>query len=217
MATDVYAEQEVITFDLDGGAVESPDEFYSGNRVSREGYFHFACDGIERKQEEGKLDHLQIDLRVLDGNDMDGKRLEDQIDKTLVHRLYLERWVSKPTKDDPVGEKGPLEEKALKGLRAFAYAFGLISEEQLAQPNVRIPFHQIAGRQAVGKVQREDDWADSDGNQKKGQLKVSWNNDFWPVNHERVKDVSKDREALALLGITGGASGGATDSDLADI
>jgi hypothetical protein len=216
MATDVFAEQEAITFDLDGGAVESADEFYSGNRVSKEGYFHFACDGIERKQEDGKLDHLQIDLRVLDGNDNDGKRLEDQKDKTLVHRLFLEKWADKAS-----GEKGPLEEKALKGLRAFAYAFGLISEEQLAQPNVRIPFHMIVGRQAVGKVQREDDWVDDDGKSRKGGLKVSWNNDFWPVTHERVKDVFKDREALSLLGFSGGGAGGSgggvADSDLADI
>lgn len=200
-----------LTVNLDGGQVESPDEFYSGNRVSKEGMYHVTATGASLHKDDGKLPTLQIDLMVLDGTDADGGRLEDQIEKSITHRIFLARWTDKAKT-----EQGPLEDKQQKGIRAFAYAFGLVSEADLGKANVAIPFHLIEGRQAVVKVSREKDWTDSDGTSRKGGLKVSWNNDAWPVSHERVKDVHKSREALALL-VGAGVGGVASDDDLNDI
>lgn len=215
MPTDVYAENDAITFELDGGAVESQDELYSGNRVTKPGYYHVHAADIEHikfDEEKKVLPHLSIDLVVLDGTGEDGKQITDQNDKAITHRIYLANW-----EDKAGGVTKPLDEKAQKGVRAFAYAFGLITDQQLAEANVKIPFHLIKGRQAVVKVQQEKDW-EKDGKTMKGGLKVSWNNDAWPVTHERVKDVHKNREALSLLGVSGnGSAGGASNSDLADI
>ena len=95
----------------------------------------------------------------------------------------------------------PLDDRAQKGIRAFAYAFGLIADADLAKKGVTIPFHMIEGRQAVVKIQRENDWTDGKGQTQKGGLKVRFNNDTWPVSHDAVKDVHKNREALALLAL----------------
>ena len=201
-----------MNVNLDGGQVESPDEFYSGNRVSKEGMYHVTATGVSVHREEGKLPTLQVELMVLDGTDADGARLTDQVEKSITHRIFLARWTDKAKT-----EQGPLEDKQQKGIRAFAYAFGLISESDLGKTNVSVPFQMIEGRQAVVKVSREKDWTDDKGETRKGGLKISWNNDAWPVNHERVKDIHKSREALSLLVGAGVGGGGASDDDLNDI
>lgn len=212
--SDIFSEGDgTLAINLDGGQVESADEFYSGNRVSKEGYYHVDATGASVHREEGKLPVLQIDLHVLDGSDFDGNQLTDQVDRTITHRIFLAGWTDKAKT-----EQAPLDDKRQKGIRAFAYAFGLISDADLGKANVAVPFHLIAGRQAVVKVQREKDWTDANGQQQKGGLKISWNNDAWPVDHERVKDVHKNREALSLLVGAGAGGGGiASDDDLQDI
>jgi hypothetical protein len=214
MATDIFTEHDgMIAVNLDGGEVESPDEFYAGNRVTKEGHYHVNATDCTLSREDGKLPTLKIDLQILDGTDPNGKRLEDQIDKLIVHRIFLARWEDKAN-----GIEKPLDDRAQKGIRAFAFAFGLIAESDLSKKNVNIPFHMIVGRQAIVKVQREADWEDKDGKPQKGSLKISWNNDAWPVHHDFVKDVHKNREALALIANAGDGVGAvASDDDLNDI
>lgn len=211
---DIFTEHDgMISVALDGGQVESPDEFYSGNRVSKEGLYHVSATRIQvhkADEDKKKLPTLEIDLVVLDGTDADGNRLEDQIEKIITHRIFLAKWEDKES-----GVMKALDDKAQKGVRAFAYAFGLISEADLGKA-VKVPFHLIEGRQAVVKVKRESEWTDDSGNKRQGSLKIAWNNDCWPVTHERVKDVHKNREALALL-VGAGAVGGPSDDDLSDI
>lgn len=215
---DIFTEHDgMVDVTLSGGEVESPDEFYSGNRVSKEGYFHVNGTGLTLNKfdaDKKKLPSVDIDLQVLDGSDFEGNQLADQKDKVINHRIYLAGWEDKEN-----GVTKPLDDRQQKGIRAFAYAFGLISETDLGKKDVKIPFHLIDGRQAVVKVKRDDDWNDAQGNVKKGSLKISWNNDAWPVTHERVKDVHKDREALSLIvGMDAGGGGGAGGgSDLDDI
>lgn len=203
--------EDDLNVKLDGGQVESADDLYSGNRVTKEGYYHVTCTGISKEAKEGKLPTLKIDLMVLDGTDFDGKQLVDQHEKSLTHRIFLAGWTDKAKT-----EQAPLDDKKMKGIRAFAYAFGLIPEADLVKSNVAVPFQLIEGRQAVVKVQREDEWTDDKGHSQKGGLKISWNNDAWPVGHDRVKDVHKNREALSLL-VGAGAAAGGGDSDLDDI
>lgn len=198
-----------LNINLDGGQVDSPDEFYSGNRVTKEGMYHVTATGASLHKDEGKVPTLQVDMLTLDGTDADGNQLVDQAEKSITHRIFLARWTDKAKT-----EQGPLEDKQQKGIRAFAYAFGLISEADLGKKDIQIPFHLIEGRQAVVKVSREKDWVDDKGETRTGGLKISWNNDAWPIGHERVKDVHKSREALSMLvGTTGGSSGGGSDLD----
>lgn len=206
MASDFF--DDGLNINLDGGQVESVDDLYSGNRVTKEGHYHVTATGASRHADEGKLPVLQIDLMVLDGTDFSGKQLTDQVEKSITHRIFLAGWTDKAKT-----EQAPLDDKKMKGIRAFAYAFGLISEADLAKSNVAIPFHLIEGRQAVVKVKQEDEWTDDKGKKQKGGLKIAWNNDAWPVGHERVKDVHKSREALSLLV----GAGVASDEDLNDI
>lgn len=210
MASDFFDDGLAMT--LDGGQVESADDLYAANRVTKEGYYHVTATGASGHSEDGKLPTFNFDLMTLDGTDFDGNQLLDQIEKLISHRIYRKRWTDKAKT-----EQGPLEDKEQKRIRAFAYAFGLISEADLANPNVVVHFDMIEGRQAIVKVTRDKDWTDSDGRLRKGNLKIAWNSDAWPVNHERVKDVHKNREALALLAGVGVATGAASDADLNDI
>ncbi len=198
-----------LNINLDGGAVETPDDLYAGNRVTKPGLYHVAATSVKLVQDEGKLPCLQIELAILDGTDDKGARLADQIEKGITHRMYLRRWTDKAKT-----EQGPLEEKQVKGQRAWWFGFGLITEADLAKPNVNVNAGLIEGRQAVVKVQKEKDWKDANDVVQEGGLKISWNNDCWPVTHPYVKDVHKNREALALLV---GVGAGANDADLNDI
>lgn len=214
--TDIFTEHDgMVDISLSGGEVESADEFYSGNRVTKEGFYHVNGTGLTLHKfdaEKKKLPMVEIDLQVLDGSDLEGNQLTEQKDKVINHRIYLAGWEDKLN-----GVTKPLDDRQQKAIRAFAYAFGLISEADLGKKDVKIPFHLIDGRQAVVKVTREKEWEDDKGNMQKGGLKIAWNNDAWPVTHDRVKDVHKDREALALIvGMSdagGGASGGGSDLD----
>ena len=128
----------------------------------------------------------------------------------VYHRLFIGRKDEDAAAGwrpfDPTDEK---DKKSLDGINTFAYAFGLLGKGDLGKSNVKIPFHQIEGAQAVVRVQQDDDWKDDEGKEHKGGFKILWNNDAWPVSHERVRDVPKDPEALlAMGGIDGGASGG---------
>jgi hypothetical protein len=195
---------------------QTEDSLYSGAMVSKEGYYHVNCVAIEKvdKTSEGKTPHLKIDLQIVAGDH------EDQRDKLIYHRLFLARaqrdvdgTVTGFNPFDPADEK---DKKALDGINTFAFAFGVIGTADLGKNKVAIPFGMINGAQAVVRVQKDDDWTDKEGNKKAGGLKILWNNDAWPVGHERVKDVPKDPEALLAMGGIGGSSGGGNGQAAAD-
>lgn len=209
---DIFSEGDGFGIELDGGAVDSADDLYSGNRINVAGYYHVTATASAIRREEGKLPQVQIDMLVLDGTDEEKNRAESQIGKNYTHYIYLAKWADKEKTDT-----APLEEAAQKGIRAFAYAFGLIGEADLSRANVRIPFHMIDGRQAIVRIQKQSDYTDRDGEKRTGGYKMSWNNDAWPVTHEKVKDIAKDPSALAMLHTAGVAGGGGAATDIEDI
>ena len=218
---DIFEQGEGFGIELDGGAVENADDLYAGNRVNQAGYYHVTANGSDIKRPEGKLPQIAIDMQILDGTDEETRaRAEAQIGKSYTHYIYLAKWKRRPgtNGDDDLGETEPLEDAAQKGIRALAYAFGLLSEADLTTPNVRVPFHMIGGRQAIIRIQKQKDY-ESGGEKRSGGYKMSWNNDAWPVLHEKVKDVHKDPSALAMLQTAGvGAGGnGAASPDIDDI
>jgi hypothetical protein len=197
--TDMVFGSDGFDVEIGGGAVETANDLYAGNRITKAGFYHVVCEGVEMKKgDDETLQHLIVNLQVLDGSDVDDKaQLRDQIGKKLQHRLYFEGW--EYNDGEKVGKK-PIEDKAWTGIRTFSYAFGLITEAELKQAKPRINFRAIEGRQAVVKVTKQKDYEDrKTGNTMAGGYKISWNNDAWPVTHPKVKDVHKDREHLALL------------------
>lgn len=192
MSDDVFPDD--LDFEVSAGAVADAEEAYAGNFVSKPGMYHvivspnsvekFGVDEDGRPLDD-KLCGIKLTLQVLAGSDDKLRPLDDQVDKFLTHRLFLESWETKPNKDEGIdGVKGPIGEDSAKSLRVFAYAFGVISEADLAKPNVKIPFGKLSGKQAIVRVQ-EDKF--------NGRIdyKVKWNNDAWPLTHEKVKDVKK--------------------------
>ena len=211
MSSNVF--QDDMTFETTTEGTDA-DSMHSGGAVSKAGYYHVVVDGIEKVEKEGKLPHLLVSMTILAGTE------DSQIDKRLYHRIFLAKWQERPddvnltpgimAPYDPADEK---DRKRLDGINAFAYAFGLLTDEDLGREKVKIPFHMIEGRQAVVKVQQDSDWTDSKGNKRAGGFKILWNNDAWPIGHSEVSDVPKDPEALAMIGGTdpGTAAGGAAD------
>lgn len=203
-------------------AEETPDlnaeSAHQGGTVSKEGWYHFHVAGIKpiaaepaTKETDGKLPQLRVDLQVLAGTE------ESEKNRYVYHYLYFQGW--EDSKDHTKGTK-PLNKDQHEGIKTFAHAFGLISDADL-EKKIRIPLHLLEGRQAIGRVQK-------DVYQGRTSFKVKFNNDFYPIGHGKVRDVPKDPEALALLGLTlpdsngsgngaSGAENGGGETDISDV
>lgn len=206
MAT-VFDDEQFADLNLEFDASDvSEDSLWTGGMVSKPGFYHVSGGNVSmEKGDDNSLKHLQLEMIVLDGTE------ESEINKRLYHRIYLEGWEKRPEGDEPGVKKG-LDKKQQQGIIAFAFAFGLVSKDAFGK-QMKVPFHMFEGSQAVVKVS-EDEYFDRNG-QKKKSFKMAWNNDCWPVWHDRVRDVPKDAESLAMLGGIGGSGGDQTDiSDL---
>lgn len=181
------------------------DSMYSGAGVNKAGYYHVTASGVEVFKEEGKLPYVKVDLKVEEGDN------KDQINKMIYHKIYVKKWADKEKT-----ELAPLEKKQMEGIAKFAYAFGLITDEQLGNPKTNIPLHLIDGHQAIVEVRQDNDWTDSEGTQRKGGFKIPFNN-AWPVHHDRVRDVPKNLEILSMA--VNAVAGGQTvpDADISDL
>ena len=170
---------------------QSEDSLHAGGGISVEGRFHVDVTDIEHiPGDDDKLSQLKIDMHVLDGN------APGQRDKIVYHRVYLESWVD--SKNRSAG-KTPLSKKSQEGIAMFAFAFGLISADDLGKPGVATPFHDIVGRQAIVEVKQDKPWKDNNGVAHDGGFKIPWNT-AWPLEHPDVSSVPKDPDALALIG-----------------
>ena len=206
---DVYDDSDLMV-EIDATDIDE-DSLHSGGGVDKEGYYHVECLDIGLTEgESDKLRNLKIDLVVLDGEH------SEQSGRKIFHRLYLEGWENKSTRD-----KRELKKEEEKRILAFSFAFGLITADQLGQEKLKIPFHLIRMRQAVVKVTKADDYevTDSMGSKvkKTGGYKIAWSNEAWPVDHPRVADVPKDANSLSEYG-TSGLSGASEPSvDVSDL
>ncbi len=203
MSSTVFDEFDDFTTVLDTSDV-NPDELDSGGMVDEEGWYHAIVNKVERFAEEGKLKNLRVDFQVCPGVK------SKQKGKMLFHRIYLEGWKTKPSEGVP-GETGPLTQGGKKSLLRFAVGMGLIQKEQVGSPKLAIPWSLLEGRQAVINVKKEPRKDQATGKEN-GQFEFRINyGEVYPVHHEKVKDVPKDPEFLALAAASGGDGGGDLD------
>lgn len=177
--------------------VSNEDEIYKGgNSVEKEGTYHVIVESVadENAEEQEKLRNVNVVLEILQGTE------PDQIQKKVYHRLYLAKWTD--NKDHTKGQEA-VSKGSMKNIIRFAMAFGILDSADIGS-DTTIPFHALAGRQAIVEVRKEADreGEDKDGNKKtfKGQFKIPFSN-AWPLNHEAVVGVPKDPTALAQQGL----------------
>jgi len=187
-AFDPFAES--VDYDTSEASEES---MYKGGgaQVGKEGFYHVMVTHVEyveavEKTDETKasLPHVDVTLKVLAGTE------ESEVDKQIYHSIYMATWVDKEKKD----EMKALEGRQLTSVLAFFYAFGTIGAQILGQKSVHLSagmYERLEDQNAVVKVGCEKN-TEGKVNPKTGEVypdryKVRWNNDAWPVTHEKVK------------------------------
>lgn len=188
--------------ELDSSA-ESPEDLRkSGNILDVEGTFHVEISKVDWSFEKDKCPHFIATMTVLNGT------VPEQENKSTKCRVFL------GSKDDN-GKYGPMNENAKNNLLWFLYSFGVIGNENLGKDAKPIKLSQdlisrLENTHGFAKVSAET-YTDKTGAEKTTH-RVAWGSDCWPISHEEVKDVPRDHEALAMIGISA-----ATAEDLDDI
>lgn len=163
--------------DLDGG----------GGICDKEGWYHVTVLNIDKNEDEGKLPHYFFGLQILAGDH------EDQAGKMIYHRIFNKSWID--SSDHDKGMKEPSEGSKKMKLR-FAAGLGLISKEDIGKPNLRIPWSEADGVQAVCKVVKESRGDDPN----KFDFRIPYS-EIYQVNDPKVENVPKDQEALDRIGL----------------
>ena len=224
--TDPYADEDFgdrdgdVLFEADTSEVNEENVHGGGNFVNKEGWYHFYCESAEfdpgepaTEPKNGKLPTVTLKLSVVDGQH------EDQKDRALTHTIWLKNWVN--SDDHGEGMKAP-GDMGVRGLVAITQAFGTTGNEAYGQKGFvfrRSHFENIQACQAVGHVRKEKDTMEPDGKavKYKGRHKVQWNNDFYSPLHEKVKDVPKDPELMAMRQSQSETTPAAQAVDLSDL
>lgn len=191
--SDFSSTSEGIFWDTDMSDVQTPEELLKGGGgVEKEGLYHVSCESVSLKDagDNDKLAHLEMKFSVLAGEH------EDQVEKKIYNRMYLEGWEDKHKK-----QKGKLSDAQVRGLQRIAWAFGLIDESDFGKPT-RIAWNLMENRQAVVEVRQEKDQTvkDKDGKETiyKGRFRIPFGNS-WPLGHDAVKKVPLNAEAASLV------------------
>lgn len=205
---------------------------YKGNFPTKEGYFHVQIDQniSVSDPDAGKLRYVELTMEILAGCDLEGNDASDQIGHKLKHKVYVEGWTDRKRELVKVWEdagkqekladflascpkkeqlKTVPSEKAVGGIKTMHYACGVISAEELGQAKFRPRFEAMATRQMIVKLTRDDGFTKDDGTKIPGRIQLAWNNDCYPIGHERVKDVPID----ATTALAGGYDVSAHNSD----
>lgn len=165
-----------------------------GGLVSKPGFYHVQVDTVSLKLPEGgKNKHPEVEIIMTAVAAEDGN--EDQIGKKYYHRIRM------VVNEDPEKEK-----KRILGLATFLYELGVMSEsEAFGNPDFRITrahFERLEGCQAIVKLKHDKprEYEDQETGEKKMTKDswTAWNNDFWNVHHEKVRDVPKDPDLMAF-------------------
>jgi len=179
-----------LNFQLDTTDVDA-DSLYSGGGVNKEGYYHVVAMSPELTNEKEKLPGATVTLHIVAGTE------DDQCVKNIYHKLFFKGW-EKDKEGKKTGSQVGLSAKQKNNLARFLDAFGVINKSDIGGASANIPWHLMEGRQAIIEVRQEKEWVDDDGKKHPGGFKIPFNN-AWPIRHERVKDVPKDPESLAML------------------
>lgn len=191
------------TLDTSGFGVEDAQPQQGGKACDKEGMYHVHVKDAKREgsleandKGEFKTPCLRLDLEILAGSE------PDQIGRTVYHRVYLAK-----AKRDASGKTvgfDPLSDKSREQYLRTAFQLGVLAEGDLGKPNAAIRWSQVMGRQAVVRVDKDEEDDFKKPGQKRTVFRINFGN-FWNVNHEDVKDVAKDPEAMAMAGGGAGA------------
>lgn len=197
-------EQSVSTEGVDAESVHES----GGGQVSIAGRYHVKVQSVEYKNaevtaERKSLPFMKIVMVVLAGENA------SEVNKKVYHDIYLAKWG-----DKAAGAIAPMEDRAAQSILAFLHAFGVVGDEVFGQEEVKLKrewFERLENQQAVVKVDMEEERKDEKtGKVYKPRPRIQWNNDVWPLTHDKVADVPKDIEAMQYA-ITGAASADALE------
>lgn len=204
-----FGNSDLDNFEMDGSGFdeEATTPSAGGAACNKAGHYHVhvkdvKMEGAFEADAEGKWKSpcIRLDLEILAGTEA------DQVGKTIYHRMYLRKKTMNG--DKCVGLEPVTEESQNRILRA-AYALGLIDDDALGQKSVKVPWSQSPGCQAIVKV---DESEDEYNGKKTTNYRIEWGN-LWRPDHEDVKEIPKDQEALAMWG----GGGSVSEDDIGDL
>jgi len=204
--------------DYDTSAAETAEDAGSGGGGGIEiaGRYHVVIKTVKYQPAEiegdkddddkkRKLPRVEMTMEVQAGEH------EAEVGKKLYHTIYLATW-----EDRDAGEVKPMSEKKIAGVLYFLYVFGTVDDSVFGQEKVKISldmFERLDGTHAVVQVDISEERTDEKtGKTYKPRAQISWDNNCWRCDHEKVADVPKHP---ALAGAA--AAMAAADDDLDDI
>ena len=189
---------------VDTTGVDADNVNNSGAGINCTGRFHFQIESVtietEPKGDKPVIPEVVCQMRVLAGE------AESEVGKMMRHKIRLA--VPVDWKDWSQGMK-PLEDADKKGIVCLLYAFGVIGEEAFGQAGFkygREMFERLEQTQAIGEISSRES-KDKNGNDR--TYFQCYNNNFWKLDSDEVKDVPKDVEAMAYA-----QTGAVSDADL---
>ena len=196
--------------DASGFTVEDAEPQQGGAACSKPGMYHVHVKDAKREgslepNEKGEFKSpcVRLDLEILAGSE------SDQVGKVIYHRIYLAK-----ARRDPSGKTvgyDPLTDKSREQYMRTAVQLGVMAKEDVGKQGAPVRWSQVIGRQAVVRVDRDEEDDFKDKTKKRVVHRINFGN-FWEVHHEDVKDVPKDPEAMAMAG-----NGGASEIDLTNL
>lgn len=162
---------------LDATAVNDPTEL-QGRRDPDPGIYHGIVNEMDPSQD--KLDAVLAHIEILAGKSDKGD-IAEQRGRTLRHAMFF--------------QEGNYTDSHLR----FAVITGVI---EAGQKTEQPQWGKAVNKQLVFRVEKRE--SRKEPGKVYSQI-ANWGLDIWPVGHEEVRDVPKDREALALLQAAGGS------------
>lgn len=160
-----------LTYEMDLTENTDFETIDAGGKGVLPGWYHCVIDSVELEDDGKHNPAIKFNLAILAGEK------PAEIGKKHTERLYLT--------------------KANKKRQAiFAKRLGLIKPEH-AGKFVTVDWDECIGKQVCCQVE-EEDYTDKDGKKKKSS-KVAYAG-IYDVADEKVKDVPKDQESLAIAG-----------------
>lgn len=184
--------------DTSGFGVEDAQPRQGGAACNKAGMYHVHVKDVKKEgsidpDEKGnfKTPCIRLDLEILAGSN------PDQIGKVIYHRIYMAK-----AKRDGAGKTTgfePLTDKSREQYMRTAYQLGVMSEDDLGKERASVRWSLAPHRQAIVRVDEDEEDDFKTPGKKRTVYRINFGN-FWNVNHEDVKEVAKDPEAMAMAG-----------------
>ncbi len=193
-----------------GGGVQLDGRYHV--IVEKSEYLAASVEGDDEDADDyaRSLPMVKVQMSVLGGEH------ESEKGKKIFHRVFLGSWKDDSGNDTKkAGRINPLGEKQLHGTLAFLHAFGVIGDDAFGQSTFKLSldmFERLENTQAIVRVSMSEERTNAKTGQVYKPSAQMWNNDAWPLGHEKVSDVPRDHEAANYV-----TSGEVSSDDLDDI